>query len=323
MTQFKVSKILGSLLTLAMVKSLASIPIMDKDDALTPLPLAIAHHEGMANLGRKLFFDKQLSKNNDVSCATCHKLNKGGANNLVTSKGTGYQVNQFNTPSIYNVLYSFRYNWDGSAKNYDAIIDQMLIRPDMLGSTWEDVLQKINKSTDYIDTFNSLFNSAASKETIIIAFKEYQKTLITPKSKFDQFLRGNEAALNDEEKAGYRLFHTIGCVSCHQGINVGGNLYQKLGIYKNYYSDRTVSQRDFGKFNLTNNEEDKFVYKVPSLRNVALTAPYFHDGSQATLEDAIQTMAIYQIGKALPATYVKQISAFLETLTGDAPEDSP
>lgn len=289
---------------------------------ITPIPEKIPYIKEQADLGLQLFLDKKLSSDNQIACVSCHNLKEGGANNISKSIGANKHITETNTPSIYNSIFNFRYNWDGRSKHYPSLINQMITDPTIMNNTWEKVVSTLKENTGYVNSFKVLFDDGITKSNIISAFYEFQKSLITPNSRFDKYLMGDEAALTADELEGYKLFNTMGCISCHQGVNVGGNLYQKLGIYKEYYTDKSnITPSDYGKYNVTGLEEDKYVFKVPSLRNVALTAPYFHDGSQTTLEDAIETMAIYQLGQPMAKTYVNQIKAFLETLTGEAPLD--
>lgn len=287
---------------------------------ITPIPKFLPYEAGQARLGKALFHDKVLSIDNEFSCASCHILKKGGMDNLVESPGANGGVTETNTPSVLNSIFNFRYRWDGSAKHYHQLLQHMISDSNIMGNTWENVIETLRNNSNYNNQFNALFDDGVTKNNIETVFQEYQKTLITPNSRFDKYLLGDESALTSEEKEGYRLFKTTGCISCHQGINIGGNLFEKLGIYKSYFAEKTnLTPADYGRYNVTGLEEDKFVFKVPSLRNIALTAPYFHDGSKATLEDAIETMAIYQIGQPLAKTHVGQIKAFLETLTGEIP----
>ncbi|MFO1257345.1 MAG: cytochrome c peroxidase [Gammaproteobacteria bacterium] len=292
------------------------------DHPINAIPESLPHDIERAKLGKLLFRDTILSANNKLSCVSCHNIKKGGMDNLVRSPAANGRMTETNTPSVLNSIFNFRYHWDGSAKHYHQLLHHMISNPNIMGSSWENVVAAVQNKPEYRNHFNTLFDDGVTKANIESALHEYQKTLISPNSRFDKYLMGDENALTLEEKEGYKLFKTAGCISCHQGINVGGNLFQKLGIYKNYYEEKpNLSPSDYGKYNLTGLEEDKFVFKVPSLRNVALTAPYFHDGSKATLEEAIEAMAIYQIGQPLLKTHVDQIKLFLETLTGEMPAE--
>ncbi|MEZ0258124.1 MAG: cytochrome-c peroxidase, partial [Chthoniobacter sp.] len=180
------------------------------------------------------------------------------------------------------------------------------------------IVEKLKVSGDYPQQFARVFHEGLTEQTVKDAIVEYERSLITPNCRFDKWLRGDKKAISTVELEGYRLFKSLGCTSCHQGVNVGGNLYQKFGVMGDYFADRgNITKADYGRFNLTNDEADRFVFRVPSLRNVATTAPYFHDGSAATLPEAVRVMARYQLGRAISEDEVSRIVAFLSTLTGE------
>ncbi len=190
-----------------------------------------------------------------------------------------------------------------------------------MGSNWQEVIDKLNQDPDYVDLFREIYDKPISAESIKKAIAAFERTLLTPNSRFDFFLRGHKAAITEEERNGYLLFKSYGCASCHQGVAVGGNMYEKMGLFGNYFAERgNVTRSDLGRFNVTGDEEQKFEFKVPSLRNVTLTAPYFHDGSAETLEEAVVIMARYQLGRTMPDHDRKKIVAFLNTLVGEFPE---
>jgi len=183
-----------------------------------------------------------------------------------------------------------------------------------MASSWAEVIQKLNHSSNYINQFYALYQKSPDAESVRDAIAAYERSLITPDSRFDLYLRGDEQAITTQEKHGYRVFKEYGCASCHQGVAVGGNLFEKFGVMNN--EGRGSSKADLGRFNVTGLEKDKYVFKVPSLRNVELTSPYFHDGSVATLEDAIRTMVKFQLGRSLSDSDVEDVAMFLRTLTG-------
>lgn len=190
--------------------------------------------------------------------------------------------------------------------------------PRALATTSADIVARLKASRDYPQAFAAIYREGITEDSFKDALVEYERSLFTPNSRFDQFLRGDRTALTSEELAGYDLFKSHGCISCHQGINIGGNLYQKLGVMRDYFGERgQVAEKDFGRFNVTKREEDRYVFRVPSLRNVGVTAPYFHDGSAETLEQAVQIMSEYQLGRTLSADQAKKLVAFLRTLTGE------
>lgn len=256
-------------------------------------------------LGKKLFNDKRLSPRNHFSCASCHALSSGGT----VPRPSG----NLKIPSIFNSRYHFKAFWNGRADTLEEAIKINLLDPKMMGFNPNTDLKALTKSKDY--------KSNMSFQHIINALTAYVKTLNTPHSRFDHYLLGKPQALTETEKKGYALFQSYGCVACHQGRLVGGNILQKFGIYNDYFIKKPkIQDFDLGYFYVTKNVNDKFVFKVPSLRNIALTAPYLHDSSVPNLNAAVETMAFYQLGHPIPTEDVKLIVQFLNTLTGQIPE---
>ncbi|MEI9893082.1 MAG: cytochrome c peroxidase [Chthoniobacter sp.] len=285
---------------------------------MRPLPQRIAIDHVKAKLGAKLFFDPQLSGDNSVSCASCHHFDHGGADYGAHSKGVAGQIGAINSPSIYNLEFDFRYNWNGAADTLYQHLDLPMRNPVVMATDFPKIVEKLKKSGDYPQRFAAAFPDGLNEQTVKDALVEYERSLITPNCRFDQWLRGDKKALNTQELEGYQLFKSLGCTSCHQGVNIGGNLFQKFGVMGDYFTDRgNITKADYGRFNLTNEERDRFVFRVPSLRNVAMTAPYFHDGSAQTLPDAVRVMANYQLGRSISEEEISRIVAFLATLTGE------
>ena len=190
--------------------------------------------------------------------------------------------------------------------------------PGEMGSNWQEVLSKLRTVPEYVAAFDKAYPGGMQIQSVKDAIATYERSLITPNARFDRFLGGDMGAISEEERAGYELFSSLGCVSCHQGRGVGGNMFQRFGVVGNYFKDRgNVTQADYGRYNVTGDDDDLHVFKVPSLRNIELTAPYLHDGSAETLEAVVQVMARYQIGQELQDREVNQIVAFLKTLTGE------
>jgi cytochrome c peroxidase len=285
------------------------------------LPIANDHNSDpeLLSLGRELFNDKRLSKDGSISCASCHALNKGGADGRKMPMGIRQQLGTINTPTIFNSSLNFKQYWDGRAENLSDQIDGPIENPAEMASSWPAIITIINQDPHYRDKFLSSFEDGITIDNIKTAIVSFENSLVTPNSRFDLYLKGNNNFITPNELAGYNLFKNYGCISCHQGMAVGGNLFQKHGIMKDYFADRgNITEADYGRFNVTQQEADRFVFKVPSLRNVELTAPYFHDGSAETLDDAISTMMIYQLGVVAPLeSDVQLIAAFLKTLTGE------
>jgi cytochrome c peroxidase len=291
-------------------------------EPIMPLPIAPPElNMEKVFLGRQLFEDVQLSKNNTVSCASCHNLQNGGVDGLVHSFGVDHQEGNINAPTVFNSGFNFRQFWNGRAKSLEDQVDGPVQNPKEMGSAWPDVVAKIKKDHRYMAAFAKLYPDGVDHQSIKDAIATFEKSLVTSNSRFDQYLRGNQTILTSEEQLGYRRFKSYGCIACHQGMNVGGNMYQTMGVMGNYFADRgtPMTEADFGRFSVTKVDEDKFIFRVPSLRNVEKTAPYFHDGSAKQLSDAVRVMAKYQLGRKLTAEEIASIVAFLKTLTGDMP----
>ncbi len=286
--------------------------------ALLPLPTKAPPADAKAQLGERLFFDKRLSRDNSLSCASCHDYARGGADQLPVSLGIDGKAGPINAPTVFNAALNFVQFWDGRAATLEEQAAGPVHNPLEMGSSWTEVVPKLQADSSYRALFAQLYpGRGISGESIVDAIASFERTLITPNSRFDRFLRGDEQALNDLERTGYRRFLDYGCASCHQGVNIGGNLYQRFGVMRDYFAGRRPTQADLGRFNVTGREEDRHVFKVPSLRNVAATPPYFHDASARTLEEAITVMGRYQLGRELPREDVAALAAFLRTLSGE------
>jgi len=284
-------------------------------EPIEPLPLKAEYDKKIAALGKQLFFDPIISKDGTISCATCHHLESGGDDNLKFSFGINGQEGNINSPTVYNAVYNFRQFWDGRADDLQEQAIGPIENPVEMGNSFENLIKTLNASK-YKKEFGRLYPEGITKETITHAIAEFEKALITPNAPFDQYLRGDKNAISVEQKEGYALFKSKGCVSCHHGQNVGGNLYNKFGVIEN------AKSADFGRFNVTKKERDKYFFKVPSLRNVAKTAPYFHDGRTSSLSEAVKMMARYQLGRPVTETEVMKIVAFLNSLNGELPAEA-
>jgi cytochrome c peroxidase len=287
------------------------------DEPLAPLPPAPTVDARRVSIGNKLFFASTLSSDGSVSCATCHPLDRAGTDGLSHSRGAGGKETALNTPTIYNVVYNFRFNWNGAYATMEDEFDAPVSKT--MGTTWDAIDDKLRKDSSMNAAFVEAYTDGVTTANVKNALSSYISTLTTPNARFDQYLRGDTDALSAAERSGYETFKDLGCSSCHQGANVGGNLFQRFGVMHDYFAERgtTPTQAEFGRFNVTNNPADRHVFRVPSLRNVALTPPYFHNGSAATLEQAVTTMGRVQLGRALTPDQVGLIVAFLKTLSGD------
>lgn len=287
-------------------------------EPITPIPSTLNVNPLQASLGRDLFHDVRLSANGKVSCASCHDLTKGGVDNNSKSVGFTGKLTAVNTPTVLNSALNFKQFWNGRADTLEAQIELVVINPVEMGSNWESVVDWISKDTKYKDAFNKAYKDGVTKKNIINSIASFERTLITPNSRFDKYLKGDQDAINNKEKAGYQKFKQYGCIACHHGVNVGGNMFQVFGVMGDYFKKRgNQTEADLGRYSITHKEFDKHVFKVPSLRNVELTAPYFHDGSAKTLDDAVSIMFEYQLGREATKEDKEEIISFLQTLTGE------
>jgi cytochrome c peroxidase len=293
------------------------------DEPLKPLPPAPNQDPQRIELGRQLFNETRLSVNNSLSCASCHQLEKGGADNKPFSLGFDGKPLAVNTPSVLNASLNFRQFWNGRADTLEAQAHAVVQSPSEMASNWEQVVQTLSTDPIYHSAFITAYPNGVTAANVQNALATYERTLLSSNSRFDQYLLGNTDILTLDEKYGYQRFKDYGCIACHQGVNIGGNMFQKFGVFGDYIADRgNPTVADQGRFNVTADEADRAVFKVPSLRNVAITAPYFHDGSALTLEDAVDVMFRYQLGR-LPSEEDKTlIILFLTTLTGQG-RDKP
>lgn len=284
------------------------------EEMITPLPNKINFNKEKALLGKKLYMDTSLSKDKKVSCNTCHDVNNFGVDNKRFSNGVnGILDEPFNTPTNFNSVFSLSQFWRGNAKNLQEQAKHPLLNPKEMGlKDGNEVVEIVKSNSIYIKEFNKIYGEITF-DNIADALAEFQKTLLTPESPFDRYLKGDKNAITQQAKKGYEAFISNGCIACHQGQNIGGNMYQKMGVFVPYDNGTNW----LGRYEITKNSNDKFVLKVPSLRNIAKTAPYFHDGSIPTLDACVQFMAYYQLGKFLEQDVVDDIVAFLNSLTGE------
>lgn len=296
--------------------------IKNQDKAIPPIINPSQPDQGKAELGKALFNEKLFSNKLSHACASCHDLKKGGADNRKTFIGNNNREGTLNTPTILNARFNFRQFWDGRANTLRDAINDHIDDKHIFNNKWETILERIQNKTAYVDRFNLVYSDGINQTNIEDALVTYIETLVTPNAPFDKYLLGDKSAISKEAITGYELFSSYGCISCHQGPSLGGNLYQKMGIYKDYLkTKKVVTETDLGRYNVTTKDEDILVFKVPSLRNIALTGPYLHDGSAKTLEEAVQMMAEYQIGQQIPKHEISEIVKFLETLTGELPSE--
>ncbi len=289
-------------------------PVQPIMDSLPVDPAKVA-------LGFKLYHDVRISANNTVSCATCHPLDNAGVDGLKTSTGIYDQKGFINAPTVYNAaLNTVGQFWDGRAKDLQAQAGGPPLDGLEMGSNWEEITGKLKADQEMVKEFAALYPEGITENSITDAIAEFEKTLLTPNCSFDLYLKGDKNALTADEIKGYELFKNNNCATCHVGVNFGGQSYEYMGIVADYFKDRGTplhNDKDYGHFNFTKDSTDFQRFKTPTLRNVALTAPYLHDGTAATLQDATKTMLKYQTGKTLPDSDIDLIVAFMNTLTGE------
>jgi cytochrome c peroxidase len=296
---------------------IASIQQIDVNaEPITPLPQTMSLDQRKIELGRRLFHEPKLSGDGTVSCAHCHNLATGGGDHRIRSRGIGGKEGGINAPTVFNSAFNFRQFWNGRAESLEEQIEGPLQNSLEMGSSWPKAINALTNDPSYRNDFSIIYKRGIQPDNIKDAIATFERSLITPNSRFDRYLSGDHNALNEEEQAGYHLFKQLGCVSCHQGINIGGNSYQKLGVMETFFTGN-LSDADLGRFTITRREEDKHFFKVPSLRNIAVTAPYLHNGSEKNLEDVVKIMARYQLGEQLKPDDLHKIVAFLGTLTGE------
>ena len=296
----------------------ASASFAETVEPISPIPESVSLDPRKVSLGSRLFDDPRLSGDNSVACATCHVLSKGGTDGLKRSIGIRAQTGEINAPTVFNSGFNFRQFWNGRAASLEDQIDGPVQHTKEMGSAWPATIARLSLDAYYKSEFAKIYPDGIQPASVKDAIATFERSLITPNSRFDRYLKGERSAVTREETDGYQRFKSYGCVACHQGVNVGGNMFERLGVMGDYFKDRgNITPADLGRFSVTGIESDTHVFKVPGLRNVALTAPYFHDGSATTLEQAVVIMGKYQLGIGIPADDVALIVKFLRTLTGE------
>jgi len=289
-----------------------------KTEAVQPLSAPEGLHPAKVALGDALFHDVRLSGDESLSCASCHALDKGGTDQRRTSTGIDGQVGPINSPTVYNAVFAVKQFWDGRAEDLQEQAAGPVHNPIEMGSSWDEVIPRLEADEALTRKFTEVYPEGWTGENITNAIAEFEKSLVTVNSRFDQYLRGDEDALTAEEKQGYALFKEVGCTSCHVGPAVGQRSFERMGLKDDYFADRgDVAEVDLGRYNVTKLEEDRHRFKVPTLRNIEVTYPYFHDGSKTDLAAAVKDMAHYQRERKLTEKETAALVAFLHTLTGE------
>jgi cytochrome c peroxidase len=287
-----------------------------------PLPEVVPAKAGAPSedrivLGRMLYFEPRLSKSQQISCNSCHKLDAYGVDSQPTSDGHKGQKGDRNSPTVYNAAGHFVQFWDGRAADVEEQAKGPVMNPVEMAMPSEKVVVAVLKSMpEYVAAFKKAFpedKDPVNLNNAAVAIGAFERKLLTP-SRWDKFLKGDQAALTEQEKIGFNTFMEVGCQACHAGVYLGGNSFQKIGALKPY-----PDTADPGRFKVTKSEADRMMFKVPSLRNIERTSPYFHNGKVSTLNQAVSEMGEYQLGKTLTAEQINSITAFLKTLTGEAP----
>ena len=286
------------------------------DEPIQPIKPPANINLGMVELGKKLYFDPRLSKSGFISCNSCHNLSMGGTDNIPTSIGDKWQQGPINAPTVLNSSLNVAQFWDGRAADLKAQAGGPIANPGEMAFTHTLALGVLESIPGYVREFKQVFGkNKIDIDQVTLAIAEFEKTLVTPNSRFDQWLLGKKDALTADEQAGYKLFKDSGCVACHNGEAVGGNSFQKMGLVEPY---KAASPAE-GRSAVTGKDADRFNFKVPTLRNVEMTYPYFHDGAANTLKEAVDIMGRLQLGKKFTDDENAKIVAFLKTLTGDQP----
>ena len=267
-------------------------------EPITPIPTMLVQDPRRVILGEQLFNDRRLSRDNTHNCSSCHDIQTNGASGNARDTTPKQQPLALNTPTVFNASLNFRLNWEGNFRSLEEGAEHILGNPTIMASSADEVVSKLRADPELVRQFNDAYGKGPEVAALLNAIATYERSLVTPGSRFDQWLAGDAGAITPEELAGYQLFKSLGCISCHQGVNVGGNLFQRHGIFRPLGSP-----------------EPELV-RVPGLRNVATTAPYFHDGSAPTLPEAVKAMGVAQLDRMLTDQQIAAIVAFLYTLTG-------
>lgn len=303
-------------LGLAAAAVVASSSLLAANEPIQPIRPVQEINLAQVELGKKLYFDPRLSKSGFISCNSCHNLSMGGTDNLKTSIGDRWQQGPINAPTVLNSSLNVAQFWDGRAADLKAQAGGPIANPGEMAASHTLAIDVLESIPAYVTDFKQVFGEEGIDiDKVTLAIAEFEKTLVTPNSRFDQWLLGNEDALTGEETAGYQLFKNSGCIACHNGEAVGGNSFQKMGVVEPYQTQNSAQ----GMAGVTGKDADRFKFKVPTLRNVEMTYPYFHDGEAQTLTEAVDIMGRLQLGKKFNDEEKAQIVAFLKTLTGDQP----
>jgi len=306
----------ASILSFAIALLCLPVAASHAAEPIQPIPPAKVANPALVELGKKLYFDPRLSKSGFISCNSCHNLSMGGTDNIKTSIGHNWQEGPINAPTVLNSSLNLAQFWDGRAADLKAQAGGPIANPGEMAFTHTLAINVLQSIPGYVADFRKAFgNEQIDIDKVTKAIAAFEETLVTPNSRFDKWLKGDKKALNQVEREGYKLFKESGCVACHNGPAVGGNSFQKMGVVEAYKASSPAE----GRSAVTGKDADRFSFKVPTLRNVELTYPYFHDGAANTLKEAVDIMGRLQLGKQFSAEENAKIVAFLKTLTGEQP----
>jgi cytochrome c peroxidase len=310
-------KVRVAAVTCAAVAMCAAGAATQTSEPIQPIKPAVITNPAMTELGKQLYFDPRLSKSGFISCNSCHNLSMGGSDNLKTSIGHNWQKGPINAPTVLNSSMNVAQFWDGRAKDLQEQAAGPIANPAEMAFTHELAVQVIASIPQYVESFEKVFGTREIDiDKVTRAIAAFEETLVTPNSRFDKWLEGDKNALTEQELAGYQLFKSSGCTLCHNGPAAGGTSFRKMGVVEPYRTDNPAE----GRYAVTGKDADRFNFKVPTLRNVELTYPYFHDGAADTLAEAVDVMARIQLGKRFTPEENAAVVAFLKTLTGEQPQ---
>jgi cytochrome c peroxidase len=303
-------------LALAVAGLTAALAAAPAQEPIQPIRAAVVANAPLVELGKQLYFDPRLSKSGFISCNSCHNLSMGGTDNLVTSIGHNWQKGPINAPTVLNASMNVAQFWDGRARDLQEQAGGPIANPGEMAFTHKLAVDVVGSIPGYVVEVEKVFGSpGVTIDRITRSIAAFEETLVTPNSRFDKWLDGDAKALSGEEIAGYRLFKSTGCTACHNGPAAGGGTFQKFGIVERYATENPAA----GRVAVTGQEADRLTFKVPTLRNIELTYPYFHDGGVSTLAGAVTTMGRVQLGRQFTPEETAYVVAFLRTLTGDQP----
>ena len=309
--------VFGFMATPALAQQAEGERYKPSNELIQPIEPHVVENQAEVDLGKKLWFDPRLSRSGFISCNSCHNLMLGGADHLVSSVGDYWAQGPINSPTVLNSSLNFVQFWDGRAADLREQAGGPIANPLEMGSTHELAVSVLKTIPGYVDEFEAVYGDREiTIEEVTGALAAFEETLVTPNARFDQWLKGDDDAITDQELNGYLLFKNSGCVACHNGPNLGGNSFQRMGLVEPYVTDNETA----GRAGVTGQDIDRMNFKVPTLRNVELTYPYFHDGGAKTLSEAVDIMGRLQLGKKFEKNEIEDIVAFLKTLTGDQPE---